>query len=255
MMLPSKLGSHILLNAGLALSDLEVSPLCVNGMKLLTYAHDLGGVPLTQSMANFNRRCVEWAADEFRWPGYEPDDLYAVNKILNEPDFPPLFGLHSMFLNTRLIRHFKGKAVLTKAGRAVLGQHGRLQAQLFDQAFFDSDPYGDDPRVIEAGLWDLGHILTVVGNRLGDWVSLADFTGWSVPVDIFPTTGPLGAKHNAMLFVSINAVRPLSWLGLIEVEKGEGGLGNLEGRHLRKTVLFDKFVRFASLQTGSVSVH
>ena len=83
-------------------------------MKLLTYAHELGGIPLTQSMANFNRRCVEWAAEEFRWPGYEPDDLYAVNKVLNEPDFPPLFG------NTRLIRHFKGKAVLTKAGRAVL---------------------------------------------------------------------------------------------------------------------------------------
>ena len=109
--------------------------------------------------------------------------------------------------------------------------------------------------MIEAGLWDVGHILTVVSNRLGDWVSLADFTEWTVPVDIFPTTGPLGAKHNAMLFVSINAVRPLSWLGLIEVEKGEGGLRNLGGRHLRKTVLFDKFVRFASLQTGSVSVH
>ncbi|WP_132528288.1 hypothetical protein [Rhizobium sp. BK376] len=222
-------------------------------MKLLIYAYDLGGIPLTQSMANFNRKCVEWAAEEFRWPGYEPADLYAVTKVLNEPDFPPLFGLHSMFLNARLIRHFKGKAVLTKAGMAVLREHGRLQALLFDRAFFDSDPYGGDPRVVEAGLWDVRHILTVVSNRLGDWVSLSDLTEWSVAVDAFPTTGPLGAKHNATLYVALNAVRPLSWLGLVEVVNGQDG--DLGGRHLRKTPLFDKFVHLASLQVGSASVH
>ena len=255
MMLPSKIGPHILLNAGLPLEDLEVSPLCVNGIKLLTYANDLGGIPLTQSMANFNRRCVEWAAEEFYWPGYKPADLYAMNKVLNEPDFPPLFGLHSIFLNARLIRHFKGKAVLTKAGKALLGQHGKLQAKLFDQAFFDSDPYGSDPRVIEAGLWNIEHILSVVSNRLGNWLSLEDFTGLSVPVDIFPTTGPLGANHNAMLYVALNAVRPLSWLGLVEVVEGQGGKGDLAGRHLRKTPLFEKFIRLASFQVGSASLH
>lgn len=254
-MVSSELGPNILLNVGLTPSDLALSPLCMNGMKLLGYAQDIGGIPLTQSMANFNRRCVEWAAEEFRWPGYEPADLYAVSKVLNEPDFPPLLGLHSMFLNARVLRHYKGKAVLTKAGKSIHGDHGKLQALLFDRAFFDSDPYGGDPRVIEAGLWDIRHILSVVGNRLGDWVSLADFTEWSVPVEIFPTTGPLGAKHNATLYVALNAVRPLSWLGLIEVVNGQGGTRDLGGRHLRKTPLFDKFVRLATLQTGTASVH
>jgi hypothetical protein len=255
MMQTSELSPHILLDAGLRLSDLNVSPLCVNGMKLLAYALDVGGIPLTQSMANFNRRCVEWAADEFRWPGYESADLYALNKVLNEPDFPPLFCLHSMFLNARLIRHHKGKAVLTKVGKSMLGEYGGLQTLLFDRAFFDSDPYGGDPRVIEAGLWDIRHILNVVCNRLGNWVSLADFTEMSVPVVDFPTTGPLGAKHNAMLYVTLNAVRPMSWLGLIEVVDGEGGTRDLGGRHLRKTLLFDKLIRLAILQTGTTSLH
>lgn len=46
-----------------------------------------GGIQITK-LGNFYKKCVEWAAEEFQWPGYEPAELYAVNKVLNEPDFP-----------------------------------------------------------------------------------------------------------------------------------------------------------------------
>lgn len=254
MILTSEISPDILLELRLTVSDLRGSPLCVNGMKLLEYAQINDGIALTKSMANFNRKCVEWAAEEFQWPGYEPRELYAVTKVLNEPDFPPLFALHSMMGNSRLMRHLKGRAVLTKAGRAILGQHATLQAKMFDRAFFDSDPYGVDARVIEAGLWDIRHILGVVGNRLGSWVSVADFAGWCVPFDRFPTTGPLGVRHNAALYVFFNAVRPLSWLGLLETPTHRGNAA-LEDRQVRKTPLFDKFVRLADPLIHSSSLH
>jgi len=73
---------------------------------------------------------VEWSAEEFQWPGYEPAELYAVNKVLNEPDFPPLFLIHEVLLNARLMRHYKGRAKPTRAGIGMIGRYGDLQVAL-----------------------------------------------------------------------------------------------------------------------------
>jgi hypothetical protein len=254
MIVTSDISSQILLESSVSLSELATSQLCVNGMKLLEYARQNDGIRLTSS-GNLYRRCVEWAAEEFQWPGYEPKVLYSVNKVLNEADFPPLFSLHDTFMNGRLLRHLKGRAVLTKAGAKLVGQHGKLQVMLFNRVFFDSDPYGYDPRVIDLGLWDIRHILGVVGNRLSGWTSLSDFTKWCVPVEIFPTTGTLGAQYNACLYVALHAIRPLTWLGLVEAFPGEGNAIAMEKRLLRKTDLFDNFVRLVTPQISSRSVH
>lgn len=255
MIVTSELSQTILLETSIPADQLAQSPLATNGMKLLEYADRRGGIPLTKAMGNFDRHCVEWAANEFQWPGYEPTELYAVNKVLNEPDFPPLFGLHSMLMNARLMRHLKGRAVLTKAGTKILGLGGELQAKLFDRAFFDSDPWGDDLRVVEGGLWDITHIINVALSRLHDWVSLDVFTALCVPVDVFPTTGPLGAKHNAALYVSLHAVRPLKWLGLVEEYAHVDQRLALGERKLRKTSLFDRSVRITIPVVGSASLH
>ncbi|TCR62906.1 hypothetical protein EV561_1736 [Rhizobium sp. BK376] len=110
----STLSPLIFISSDLSEQELADSPLAINGMKLLRYAEQSGGIPLTQSLGAFHRKCVEWAAHEFRWPGFEPDVLYSVNKVLNEPDFPPLSILHQALQELRLIRHYKGTAVLTK---------------------------------------------------------------------------------------------------------------------------------------------
>ena len=41
----------------------------------------------------------------------------------------------SLLLATRLIRPYYGEAVLTKSGRAIIGDYGGLQALLFDAYF------------------------------------------------------------------------------------------------------------------------
>ena len=101
----------MLLNNTLGEAELAGSPMCCNGMKLLQHVAETGAIELTKS-GFFNRKCVVWAAEEFQWSGYEPAQLYQVNKVINEQDFPPLSVMHELMLLGRLIRHRKGRAIV-----------------------------------------------------------------------------------------------------------------------------------------------
>ena len=56
---------------------------------------------------------VHWAAAEFDWPGHTEADLFAVNKVLNEPDFAPLMVLHDLSMAAR----WSDRVVLLADGR------------------------------------------------------------------------------------------------------------------------------------------
>lgn len=238
----STLSPLIFISPDLSEQELTDSPLAINGMKILRYAEQSGGIPLTQSLGAFHRKCVEWAAQEFHWPGFEPEVLYSVNKVLNEPDFPPLSILHQALRDLRLIRHYKGKAVLTKTGRAILGNHGALQAFLIE--WIMAAPLQESLSPEAAALfWDLRHMLGVVSNRMGDWVTLGTFTEWALPVELFPGRGPLGPRHEASFFMAYNFIRPLTWLGLLENSpQNTPGLA-VTDRQFRKSEIFDKVIK------------
>lgn len=72
---------------------------------LLTIGHieENGPIGLTPTKA-LKRYFVTSAAGAFDWPAYTVEDLYAVNKVLNEHDFPPLM---EVLLSVKLARHFK----------------------------------------------------------------------------------------------------------------------------------------------------
>lgn len=42
------------------------------------------------------------------WPGHTEADLFAVNKVLNEPDFAQLMVVHDLMIAMKLGRHYKG---------------------------------------------------------------------------------------------------------------------------------------------------
>jgi hypothetical protein len=69
MFRPSTFSPFVFLSPSLSQHDVIGSPLTINGMKLLHYVENNGGIPLTQSMGAFHRKCVEWAAHEFQGPG------------------------------------------------------------------------------------------------------------------------------------------------------------------------------------------
>jgi len=242
MFRPSALSHFVYLSPALAQQDVMGSLLAINGMKFLRYVEQNDGIPLTQSLGAFHRKCVEWAANEFQWPGYEPEVLYSVNKVLNEPDFPPLSVLHRALQDLRIIRHYKGRALLTKRGRSILGNYGELQAVLAEWIL--AAPMQDSLSPEAAALfWDLRHMLGVVSNRLGDWVTLSDFTEWAIPVELFPGYGPLGARHEACFFLAHNLVQPLTWLGVLEGSPRNEPAMLVTERQFRKTALFDRFFK------------
>jgi hypothetical protein len=106
MVRQSRIAPFIIFHGNLGLSDLSESPMCVHGMKVLIRANE-DGIPLTKSGALY-RKFVTSAAEDFRWPHYEADRLYAVNKVLNESDFMPLAIMHELMIGARLVRHYKG---------------------------------------------------------------------------------------------------------------------------------------------------
>jgi hypothetical protein len=86
--------------------SLALSPLLRGAQLTLEYIEANGPIGLTPLKA-LKRYFVQWAAEAFAWPFYGPEDLYYLNKVLNEQDFPPLMVLHDVLLSAKLVRHAK----------------------------------------------------------------------------------------------------------------------------------------------------
>lgn len=252
MTIISKISPYLFLNEGLSEADLKDSRLCMASMKTLAYMREHGGIPLTKAGA-FNRKFVVWAVDSFRWPGYTADELYVVNKVLNEDDVMPLSYLHDLLRTARLIRHAKGKAVLTKAGAALLGDYGRLQPLMFETFFTRFDFAAHERWPIEMEDADTLHFLGVIRNRLGGWVAYPEFAGWCLPVFALPPQRGT-PEEDAMFYLATRLVRPLRWLGLTEQDDASR-FAPIDTLRLRKTPLFDKFLRIEMAHDRSGTVH
>lgn len=100
------------------------------------------------------------------------------------------------------------------------------------------------------------HMLGIVSTRLGNWVTLGDYTEWALPMELFPARGRLGPRHEAGLFIAHNLVRPLTWLGVLENSPVNVPAMSMMDRQFRKTVLFDKFFRIGlPIGIEAVSLH
>lgn len=246
----SKISPHLLLNEQLNAGALAGSRLCVGAMKTLTYIQEHGCIGLTKNGA-FNRKFVMWAVDEFQWPHYTAEDLYAINKVLNEDDVPPLPYLHHLLLNAKLIRHAKDEARLTDVGKTHVGQSGQLQVTLFETFFTRFDFAAHERWPIEIREADLRHFLGVVRHRLTDWVPYPEFAGWCLP--IFALKAQRGTpEEDAMFYLETRLIRPLKWLGLVEVKEIRR-YAPINTIHLRKSALLDSFMRFEEVRDDLAS--
>ena len=247
----SRVYPGLVLNTDLENVHLSKSLMCINSMKLLRYADENKGIQLTKSRALF-RKCITWAAEEFQWPDYEPEELYRLNKVLNEQDFPPVEIMHHLLVAAKLMRHFKGKAVLTKTGRQMSGDSTALQIALFETWLnrFDFAYYERFNMPAIAGGDDYEHFFGVITNRASDWVSLADLAQWCIPVDMI-NQYHISPLDEACWHLSSRLIRPLNWLGLLEVDRRDR-LSQFSGQRIRKAGLFDEFLIFPKISAGQV---
>lgn len=193
--------------------ELALSPLHRAAMLMLRHLIETGPIGLTPNKA-LKRYFVTWAAEAFNWPGYTTDDLYALNKVLNEHDFPPLVVLHDLLLASKFARHRKGCLHITKTGKDLLAHPGSLWLVLAQ------------------------HLLLTAGNDVSldvEWVSVLN------AVNFEAHTGMTDKQFCARLLsaeekdyylkslVYVHVLRPLCWLGLLQ-----------ETRHGRSERLFTK---------------
>ena len=190
---------------------LSFSPMIRGIEQTFAYIAEKGPIGLTPSGA-FKRVFVEWAAEVFDWPGYRPADLYAVNKVLNELDFFPLMELHDIMLALKIGRHFKKEFRLTPAGKAFVGRPGKLFGVLAPFYLFRVD-HGRQSRLRDEpplGNWDI--FLNVINVEADGGVSGAHLRKalYGDPAD-----GPRYDPIMSSLYIQV--LRPLCWLGLLQV--------------------------------------
>lgn len=164
-------------------AHLDLSPLHRAAVLTLRHLVETGPIGLTPNYA-MKRYFVTWAAEAFDWPGYRPEDLYAVNKVLNEHDFPPLYALHDLLLAGKLVRRRKGFLHITKFGKDLLAHPGSLWLALTQ------------------------HMLT---TSEVDWLSILNAINIAASV----TDRDFGGDP-ALVYVHV--LRPLAWLGLLQEE-------------------------------------
>lgn len=193
------------------------SPMIRGFVKTLAYILENGPIGLTKS-GGFKRYFVEWAAGVFDWPGHRPDDLYAVNKVLNELEFYPLAELHDVMLAMKIGRHFKGEFRLTKDGKALVGHPGKLFGQLarFYLLRVDHGRYSRGRAEAPMRHWDI--YLNVLNVEVDGCA-----TGARLREALFgpPETG--SGYDDILGSFAMQVLRPLCWLGLLEkVGTGRG---------------------------------
>ena len=191
------------------------SPLLRAALLILQYIQNNGSIPLTPSKA-FKRVFVHWAAEHFDWPNMSYDELFSVNKVLNEYDFAPLELLHFLLIELKLARHYKGQFKITKRGAELLANPSQLLNTLVSFYILNMDHSSYSRSGEQAlGTWDVWfNILNVEVENAATELEL---------YEVF--YGPLGDKPMAWRATSAFyscVLRPLCWAGLLLEHRDQG---------------------------------
>lgn len=214
------------------------SPLLRGAARTLEYMIDNGPIPLTPRKA-LTRRFVQWAAEVFDWPGFSVAELYAVNKVLNEADFPPLVVLHELLVSTKLARHYKDTLVITKQGRALANAPSQLWQLLVDVLLWQTD-HGRYMRHHFAFDADWLQVLEVLNVAAHEGASEVEICAELLGIDEAEVRRDFVTGLVFYMFV----LRPLSWAGLLAEARADSSL-RAETMFV-KTPLWPLAWRFAS---------
>ena len=194
------------------------SPLLRGAARTLGYMIDNGPIPLTPRQA-LTRRFVEWAAEVFDWPGFTVAELYAVNKVLNEADFPPLVVLHELLVSAKLARHYNGTLVITKQGRALANAPSQLWQLLVDVLLWQTD-HGRSMRHHFAFDADWSQVLEVLNVAAHEGASRVEICAELLGID----EADMRRDYVTGLVFYMFVLRPLSWAGLLAEARPDSGL-------------------------------
>ena len=253
---PSSRASVIMLAPDFSPDEIGQSAVARNTLILLHAASAGSGLKLTTT-GNLTRGVVADMIDLFTWPGLDKKDAFRLHKVINEPDFLPLYFVRHVAESIRLVRQYKGHLKITPVGRQVLEDPDRqaLQALLFHTVM-----WGIDLNYLGRGLhegWpqgDIGILLWSLSVSANDWQSSDRLTRMCT----IPVKGVLETEWDSgTSMMEARVLRPLWWFGLLEYRREEIAGRRFEASHFYcKTPLFDRFLSFdIKLETAAGSRH
>lgn len=205
------------------------SPMVRGTVKILDYVAKNGPIGLTPSKS-FKRYFVNWAAKEFAWPDFMEEDLFRLNKVLNEYDFPPLGELHDLLIYLKIGRHYRNAFHVTKAGLELVGRLGTLFGILTPFCLIEINHSScgrfDDELI---GNWDI--FLNVLNVEAEDGISADEFAR-----TLYGPKPDEGTFDHIPLTLFSQVLRPLVWTGLLSEHKS--GQGFVSDRAYLKTPLW-----------------
>ena len=241
---PSSPPGAIRLATDLSPDEIGKSAVARNTLILLHAASVGSGLQLTTT-GNLSRKVVAEMLDVFSWPGFDRTEAFRLHKVINEPDFLPLFFTRHLVETGRLVRRRKDHLKIAAPGLQVIEDPGRqaLQALLFHLAFWLLD-LGYLGRAIDHG-WpqrDAGIVLWSLSIAAKDWQPPERLTRMCT----IPTGDMLDAKWDtATHAMEARILRPLWWFGLLDRRQDDVPEQRYEKRRFyRKTPLFDRLILF-----------
>ena len=253
---PSPTEGSIRLANNLTPDEIHQSAVARNALMLLHAATDAPGLKMTAT-GNLSRSVVAQMFDLFTWPDLDKGMVIRMNKVINEPDFFPLYFVRHVIESSNLLRRHKGFLRASPAGRKMLDASNQraLQAVLFHVSMWHID-LGYLGRGLLQG-WpqsDIGIVLWSLSVAANDWQTSERLTRLcTLPVNgVVDAQGDVGA-----MAMEARLLRPLLWFGLLEYKCDDSEERPFDRRHLyRKTALFDRFITFdVALERPAIATH
>jgi hypothetical protein len=194
--------------------SLSLSPLLRAIQMTIAYAVEHDGIPLTPAGA-FKRSFVHWAAAAFSWPRYTEADLFLLNKVLNEADFPPLQLVHELLVALKVGRHFKGRFSVNKRAIEMTDRPGRLFGLIVPNFLFGLD-HRRHGRFAGAGGFDWEATLNAL-NLMAE----EGFTGREARLSLCGEPEPDLPFDELMMALYTQVLRPLCWAGMLKESRSQ----------------------------------
>jgi hypothetical protein len=241
---PTTPGSAIHLAGNLTPDEMSQSAVASSLAIFLRTATAAPGLKLTAT-GNLARSVVAEMINRFIWPSFDKDQLFRMNKVVNEHDFWPLLFIRQLSQTLGFLRKSKGHFRAAPLGREAITEVNLpvLQALLFHVTMWQIDlrDFGSGMH----GRWPQGDVSVVLWSlsvAANDWQSPERLTRLCT----IPNNSVLAAEwDSSSMMMEARILRPLHWFGLLD-HKQEAIEGRPFGerRFYRKTDLFDRFISF-----------
>jgi hypothetical protein len=241
---PSAVQTTVRIANDLSVDEVVCSPVVRNTLILLRQTVEGRGLALTAT-GNLTRAVVADMRKRMEWPNYDQADAFRLHKVINEPDFLPLYVVRQLAEVATLVRPRRGKLVATSLGESMLSpaRQGSLLAILFHLAFWHAD-LGYFGRGL-LGSWpqaDAGVVLWSLSVCANEWQPAEKLTRLCTIPDPAMFSATWDRTSYAM---EARILRPLLWFGLLEHRSEKISSSRLDEYHFyRKSGLFDQILTF-----------